>query len=256
MTRSAAAALAIQCREARAARPASAIESFIGQSIEVEPHVLCFFGTIMWVTARKPLIELIERTPKGAPLTIYVESGGGQAVAALDIAEAILARDTTVVTGPLCASACADFIFIPARHRVIGKDSIVAFHGGKSLIDLEQFRAGLADLEAKPDSDPAMVEGYRSVMATLDATRPRALAVFRTAAVKESLYGLVEGASAPLPAVRRSMAWCANAQWQWLVFSERAFKAYGVKLDLNLGPKRQADLDANSGPLKGACLVS
>lgn len=60
---------------------------------------------------------------------LHIASPGGDVLASISIGEQIQAHDlTVVVVGVGCASGCANYVFTPARRRVISPGSLVLWH--------------------------------------------------------------------------------------------------------------------------------
>ncbi len=62
--------------------------------------------------------------------SIVVNSGGGYAESALDIAEKILFKNGHVIVDNVCWSACANYLFLSGKTKVVLPRSTVAWHGG------------------------------------------------------------------------------------------------------------------------------
>ena len=99
----------------------------------VKPGVICFGGDIDTVSADS-LISAIKTVPPAHPVTLVVQgSDGGNLASGLDIAEALSERKTTVIANGLCASSCANYLWLMADHRIITKRGLLIFHGGATL---------------------------------------------------------------------------------------------------------------------------
>jgi hypothetical protein len=66
--------------------------------------------------------------------TVVVHSGGGDSLAATAMGREIYRRNLRVVVDGACLSACAHFVFLPAKKRVVKDDSLVMFHNTSSSI--------------------------------------------------------------------------------------------------------------------------
>jgi ATP-dependent protease ClpP protease subunit len=64
------------------------------------------------------------------PKKVLIDSGGGDSLAALAIAKIIQQHRINVEVNNLCASSCANYIFIAANEKIIGPSAIIMFHGG------------------------------------------------------------------------------------------------------------------------------
>jgi hypothetical protein len=87
--------------------------------------ILCFDGPI------RPDAQVDDKLQKLNDHGFFViRSPGGFAAVALNIADALLEKDATVVIHDYCLSACANYIFVATSRTYVLKDSIVAWHGG------------------------------------------------------------------------------------------------------------------------------
>lgn len=60
--------------------------------------------------------------------SLRIDSGGGDAVPALEIGKLVRARGLHVVVEGRCNSACANYIFVPASRRTISPGAMVVWH--------------------------------------------------------------------------------------------------------------------------------
>ncbi len=65
---------------------------------------------------------------------VVVTSYGGDSLSAISIGEDIQRSGLSVVVEGACMSACADFVFLPARQRIVRPNSLVAFHHTSSSL--------------------------------------------------------------------------------------------------------------------------
>jgi ATP-dependent protease ClpP protease subunit len=72
------------------------------------------------------------------PKKILIDSGGGDALAALAIAKIIQQHRINVEVNSLCASSCANYIFIAGNEKIIGPSAIIMFHGGPTQENMMQ----------------------------------------------------------------------------------------------------------------------
>jgi hypothetical protein len=63
---------------------------------------------------------------------LVVNSGGGDTTETRKIARLIRERSLDIVVDGICASSCANYLFIAARNKTVLPESLVAFHGGDS----------------------------------------------------------------------------------------------------------------------------
>jgi hypothetical protein len=87
---------------------------------------------------------------------LIVNSGGGDVIPALAMAERIRARGLRVVVDGACVSSCADYLFVAGRRQVVLQDSVVLWHGGITRDAIQAMRDALRDMmvQAKvPEAD-------------------------------------------------------------------------------------------------------
>lgn len=63
------------------------------------------------------------------PKKIMVASGGGDVLAGLAIAKLVNAYQLDVYVGNVCASSCANYIFLAGRYKWLNQNSIIMYHG-------------------------------------------------------------------------------------------------------------------------------
>jgi len=88
-------------------------------------NTLCLQGNITIEGAN----DAIEILAKHNIERILIISPGGDAFAALRIAMQMLKSHVDVYVSEICASSCANYIFLAANQKFILKDSVVAWHG-------------------------------------------------------------------------------------------------------------------------------
>jgi hypothetical protein len=94
--------------------------------IEAE-NILCIDGPID-VEGRMRSAVLGRKYRDG--LTVVARSDGGSLAGAIDMAEHLGRYRYSIVVDGICASACAQFLFMGADRKIIRGDGIVAMHGG------------------------------------------------------------------------------------------------------------------------------
>lgn len=90
-------------------------------------NVLCIDGPID-VEGRLRALVLSRGYRDG--LIVVARSDGGSLAGAIDMAEYLGRFHYSIVVDGICASACAQFIFMGANRKIIRGDGIVAMHGG------------------------------------------------------------------------------------------------------------------------------
>jgi hypothetical protein len=87
-------------------------------------NVLCIIGDI----TRNEANEAIRILKENDIRNIYIWSGGGDSAAALDIADQIRTMDIDIYVWQLCASSCANYLFLAASRKHVLPESVVAWH--------------------------------------------------------------------------------------------------------------------------------
>ncbi len=106
---------------------------------------------------------------------IYLTSEGGEEIAALALAEAVIANDAVVVVDGFCLSACALYPFVAASHVELSENSVVGVHPGALSVNAatEHLQIASADrdkLQAVSDRAVALYEARgRDTRVFLDA---------------------------------------------------------------------------------------
>ena len=119
-----------------------------GRWEQVNPQMLRFVGQIDAQTARK-FNQMI--TPEIT--TIVVQSGGGDTDTALQVGQEIHKRQLDIIVEGRCGSSCANYWFVAAVNKTVGKGSWVGFHGNPTsslpYYDRRKFDQAFLDSLAK-----------------------------------------------------------------------------------------------------------
>ncbi len=86
---------------------------------------------------------------KPAARWVILDSQGGDVDAALKLAEVLHARSMSVYVRKLCASSCANYLFLAGRSKVIGAGAVVGWHGSPASEHID----GLESLSAAQRRD-------------------------------------------------------------------------------------------------------
>lgn len=106
-----------------------------------------------------------EASPK--PTTILIESNGGGAAAAMQLANWMLDHELDVRVNTFCYSSCANYIFLAGRNKLLAPHASLMWHGGvMQPIDRPELEHVLDDMLSalEPEAREAVL-----------AERPRAL---------------------------------------------------------------------------------
>ena len=99
---------------------------------EVKKEIPTFEGMITHVSVSN-FIALNDSN--NINLTFKVNSLGGDESAALDLAEFLLKRNTTIIVDGACTSACAFYLLAASQKVIIQKNSLVSFHTNSVFLD-------------------------------------------------------------------------------------------------------------------------
>jgi hypothetical protein len=87
-------------------------------------RTICVYGDI-----NRDMASAFQQLDMNYADVIVVSSPGGSVASALDMVEHMgIDRQTLVVDG-LCASSCANYLFLAARWKIVPEESLVGWHG-------------------------------------------------------------------------------------------------------------------------------
>jgi hypothetical protein len=75
---------------------------------------------------------------KSSASTVILVSRGGDVDAAIDLANWILDREMNIEVQSVCFSACANYLFLAGKKKIIGDLAVVLWHGGMHQKDLRE----------------------------------------------------------------------------------------------------------------------
>lgn len=93
-------------------------------------------------------VQRLKETISTKTKRLVVNSAGGRAPEAIELGALVRSRNLEVVVDGLCLSACAHFVFLPARKKRVEADSIVAFHHTTTALHDFLIASGRPDLAA------------------------------------------------------------------------------------------------------------
>ncbi len=82
--------------------------------------------------------KFISKHAKSSASTVILVSEGGSVDAAIDLANWILDREMNIEIQSTCFSACANYLFLAGKKKIIGDFAIVMWHGGMHQKDLRE----------------------------------------------------------------------------------------------------------------------
>lgn len=220
-----------------------------GTARAVEPHGLCFTGEITEEAASR-FVSILESV--GGNPVMVVNSGGGDVDAALDMAEAIGARSSTVIVDGVCASSCANYILPAGSRRIVARHSILAFHGGAVELSDDEWRRILQPLVPSDQLDAAVTS-----MREENARRlARQEAFLRNVGIDDAFFRWMgnPAASGAEDGTRN----CAGEGTDFIVISDARLRDHGFVVHHNGGPENARDLAealAMRRMIGGACYV-
>lgn len=114
-----------------------------GEWVRIDSKTISFKGTIEIEELRR-----FQEVYKPTDETIILNSGGGRMDAALDIGKILIQnKKLTAIVQGMCASSCANYLFLAAKNKVIDH-GIVGFHGNwKAMVNVDTYNTHLAALE-------------------------------------------------------------------------------------------------------------
>jgi hypothetical protein len=208
----------------------------------VAPGTVCFSGSITRASA-DVLLSILRQIPRSEPLLLVASSSGGDIDSALDVAEELLPRKVTTLSGPICASACANYFFLPADRRIVPAGSIVAFHGGLSKRAVDRFRDLLTDAERRRPLDPAAVARRRLIYENVLVNRPRELAMLRAIGADPTFFDVFDRIYVGPGSQWRRDCRHAAVDPAILVLSPEFLRARGVTVESWRGPRSPDELE-------------
>lgn len=123
-----------------------------GQWIRINANIISFEGAIE-IDELGRFQEVYRPTDE----IIVLNSSGGRMDAALDIGRVLIQnRKLTAIVRGICASSCANYLFLAAKNKVIDH-GIVGFHGNwKAMVNREDFSKHMSKVD--PDKRASLLE--------------------------------------------------------------------------------------------------
>lgn len=214
-----------------------------GKTHRIGPDLLCFTGGIDHDSA-KAFVTRLEDISTDTPLTVVVRSGGGAAGAGLTMGEALARHDATVVVDALCASSCANYLFLSAERRVVLQDGIVVFHGGATMKIWPEMERQLRALIEERDgtdfiADEPAEQALVRIRAELESSVKRQSAFLRAMNLDPDFFEWFNDVPDDVWLQRCEAA----VEDEVVVFSKNSLLQRGITLASYAGPESQAELD-------------
>lgn len=86
--------------------------------------IVCVYGDI-----NKDMAKAFLQLDLQGATAVVVSSPGGSVASALDMTEHMGLDNQTLVVDGLCASSCANYLFLAARWKIVPDESLVGWHG-------------------------------------------------------------------------------------------------------------------------------
>jgi hypothetical protein len=104
---------------------------------------------------------------------LVIQSKGGDAAAALSVAENMLKYDVDIVVDKYCMSACANYLFLAGRQKSLQAGALLGYHGGLVGADAAFYAAIGVDVDSIANNyNPATIlKGLRPVDMTVNGQK-------------------------------------------------------------------------------------
>lgn len=206
--------------------------------LEGEVHIIasntiCFDGNLSTNSAEK-LVQAIKSLDPDKSVTLIVRSIGGDAVASLSVGSLLASRNSTVFVDTLCASSCANYIFLMAKKRIIGPSAIVGFHGGLSPRLIDRGITAMKSFLKTNESDTRVQEETQRLTYAYNSQ----VRILKGLGIRD---GFIEWYDI-IPSHEYDK-YCPERK-EMIVFSPYNLMQWGIEVERNDGPKNAADLIA------------
>lgn len=153
----------------------------------LSPRTLCFDGDIYSWTLKDALAwaDKAGADPERRP-RLVVRSTGGDADAAIALAEKLQRIDSEVIVVDYCMSSCANYFFAALRRRNVVHGAMILFHGGYSAEERPEIVKAIDEASRDPEmartlGDPG--EWRAAQLKTYDDNLARQDALYRRVGV-------------------------------------------------------------------------
>lgn len=188
-------------------------------SIIDDGKTICLYGEInqdMFITLMKNEEKIHDR-----PLVV-ITSPGGRIDSAIDIADTLNKYDPTPIVGGMCASACAQFLFLMGKRRVLLHCGVVAIHGGPVPIK--------ESLALPLDNNAAHQKNIEDTLQFINFYKSKNISLTMVNDPPESIRRLINKGELVF--------------WQWSINQMRGFGVKGIISHNNPRLRSPADYDA------------
>ncbi len=186
-----------------------------------------------------PILDALK--PSGtAPVTIVIRSGGGDALASMNVAEVLRARPTTLIADTLCASSCADYLIVAAKRRVVLDNTLLLYHGGVTL-DLLNDAASQVAAAAKADPKVDYALGMEKTRVDINGKIARQEALLTASGVSPTLFRWMDLINHMTAAEAESHCRTGTSIIQ---YPPQVLARFGLTFDVYGAPNSQGAVDA------------
>lgn len=126
-----------------------------GEWVRINATTISFTGTI-----EIDELSRFNKIYKPTDEAIILNSSGGRMDAALDIGSVLIQnKKLTAVVHGVCASSCANYLFLAAKNKIIDQGA-VGFHGNwKAMVNKEEFNKHMAEVD--PNKRESLLDFHR-----------------------------------------------------------------------------------------------
>ena len=75
------------------------------------------------------MVDAIDKLKSCQKISVSISSEGGDSKVALDLADALIAKNAAIVVDGICLSACADILLASATKVTVTDGAVIGFHG-------------------------------------------------------------------------------------------------------------------------------
>lgn len=204
------------------------------QTISPDPDVVCYRREIQDDSA-EIFVDRLSRMPPDRPVYIVLHSGGGEVKSGIDMANAILDRQATTIVDGVCASSCANYVFVAGKKRIVNEASLLLYHGGITETNYERWVAEIAQDVSIENKEEVLA----SLRQTIDSDIARQQTFLARAGVHPNFFDWMQGVFDDENTCNQ-----LGEDYKMVAFADAVLARQGIKIDVNLSGKSQAEVDA------------
>lgn len=199
---------------------------------------ICFYGSTSDANS-SAFVDAVGGFDSDRPLVVVVRSSGGEVIAALAMAEAMVERTTTVVVQRSCFSSCANYLFLAGDRRVVMPEALLGYHGGLYAPPEEYWTQTRADFRTRM-SDEEVEASMAASRSYIEDGLTRQVAFLRSVGANPGFFDWMQTFNAKPK--DEQLALCPVEGARLYLPSEVLLAEQGVVIHANDGPKSDADL--------------